>query len=402
MPEFIFKGDWSFNIPLEKISKVDSDSWHYNEKSIEFSNLLSEGVVPFIISDVRNFDPDPFPEQLMAINYLINNEQAILDSVFDYFDKTVNPFFAEACGVWDWIPKQLSSNNLGQLLRINSITISDEFLEDCAYSYLEFEYKGDEEHGVVIILHKNRAIGFTDIGSFNTDIIKKDKEQHQKSTPKAVEIYGFQNACKIHTALEKHGKFKPWQLNDTENYFSGLLQQGKNKELIAAIESEKWNINQRFPSLDKNLADLAAYYHNTEAIEYLATKGGDLSKSILECTGYQMNKETLRSLVKNGANIDALNYWNVTPLYNEIKNFVNAILNRNSEEMETIGENIQFYLSLGADPMCCDSKKSDYKVVASKGWNQAALERHQIIEKVEKLIYPSKATNLKWQFWKKN
>jgi len=402
MSNFEFIGDWSFNAPLNTLSKIDSDYWHFNVKHTEHTELLAKGLVPLTIVDKRDYNPEPLTEQIQAVDFIFSNEAKLTNAITEHFIKNINPFYVEACGENNWVPAKLNASNLGELLRITSIRVTAESKSDTAYSIFEFEYKGDEEHGIAVVLDKIRLVGFDGIGDLGFDIINKDLENDEPiDYDKLVEESKF-GSDMVHKPLEKYGKFKPWQFDSTEDYFNKLLIAKENDKLKEEIDSNNWNINLRFPSLNKNLVDLAAYSNNIEAIEYLISKGADFSKSILECTDHYIKKDAIKCLVSHGANVDELNYWDVTPLHNEILNYVGALRNKKEEEIEAYKDKLQFYVSVGSNPMSCDKENNDYKSVLRKRWNEKYLIENDIFRKVEELIFPNQKNKTKWKFWKKN
>lgn len=398
MSNFEFIGDWSFNAQLDTLSQIDSDYWHFNEKRKEHTELLAKGLVPLTIVDKRDYNPEPLPEQILAINFLLSSETNLLDAITKCFIEKINPFYVEACGENDWIPLSLSKSNLGELLRITSIMVTKESKNGIAYTIFEFEYRGDEEHGIAVVINETRLVGFGGIGDLGFDDINKDLGNVGPiDYDKLVEESKF-GSDMVHKPLKQYGKFKPWQLDSTEDYFSKLLRNKENNKLIEEIKSNNWDINLRFPSLNKNLVDLAAYSNNIEAIEYLISKGADFSKSILECTDYYIKKEAIKCLVSHGANVDELNYWDVTPLHNEILNYAGALSNKKEEEIEAYKDKLQFYVSVGSNPMSCDKENNDYKSVLRKRWSENYLIENDIFRKVEELIFPNQSKGTKWKF----
>lgn len=402
MSNFEFIGDWSFNAQLDTLSKIDSNYWQFNEKWKEHTALLSKGLVPLTIVDKRDYDPEPLPEQILALNFLLSNESKLLDKITKCFIEKINPFYVDACGEDGWIPLSLNKSNIGELLRITSIRVTKESKNGVAYTIFGFEYRGDEEHGIAVVLNESRFVGFSSLDDLGFDVINKDLGNvGPVDYDKLVEESKF-GSVMVHKPLGQYGKFKPWQLDSTEDYFSKLLNNKENYKLIEEIKSNNWDINLRFPSLNKNLVDLAAYSNNIEAIEYLITKGADFSKSILECTDYYIKKEAIKCLVSHGANVDELNYWDVTPLHNEILNYVEVLIYKKEEEIEEYKDKLQFYVSVGSNPMSCDKENNDYKSVLRKRWNDKYLIEKDIFRKVEELIFPNQNKRTKWRFWKKN
>jgi len=278
-----------------------------------------------------------------------------------------------------------------------------------SYLRIDFEYKGDEEHGIAIILHKDRLIGFSGIGDMGYECIYKDLGLDKKKVFEEMLERRHIGENIVHKPLDKYGKFKPWQLNATSDYLSKLLREKNNKKIIEEIESKRLDINMRFPRLDKNLVDKAAYSNNVEILEYLIERGGDFSNSILQCinNGY-FHPESIKLLVDKGASIDATyGYWGQTPLYSQIRNFTQVVVNKEEhrkkrreksyeravEELKMTKERILFYLELGANPNKLDKEGKTYKDVVQSSWAEHIIEKHQILEQVEELIYQGTQKN---------
>lgn len=280
--KYQFNGDWEFNLKLPVLSKIYSDGWAKVRGSNELLAILEKGFVPFQIFDERTYEPDPTESQSNSINYLTENETLIGESIFEIFKNQINKKYVEWCGEDEWIPELNSYKDLGKLVRINNICILTESKNNLSYVGVNFEYVGDHEHGIAVILHKEDLIGFTGMGEMDYECIYKDLGLDEKRFHE--EMLDGENI--VHKPLEKFGKFKPWQLNSTEDYFGKLLRERKNQQLIDEIETNKWDINLRFPLLNKNLVDIAAYSNNIEILDYLIKTGGDYSNSILQCINY--------------------------------------------------------------------------------------------------------------------
>ena len=133
-------------------------------------------------------------------------------------------------------------------------------------------------------------------------------------------------------------------------------------------------------------------------IDYLIHKGGDFSRSMLQCTDtYSIKKDAIETLVKNGASIDVLGYWGVTPLHNAILNYAGLLAGKKSSEnldietealkkIDNAKEIVSYYLSLGANPNKLDGEDSDYKKILRKRWSSEYLKIHLIEDHISELI----------------
>lgn len=400
MDKYQFKGDWAFNLRLPGFSKIYSDYWFKNRRKNDLLDVLERGYVPFKIIDERTYEPEPTESQNNTIDYLIENEHSLVESIFEVFKGQINKQHVEWCGEEEWIPELDTVRDFGKLARIDNIQILTDNKDQFSYLRIDFEYLGDEEHGIAIILHKDQLVGFSGIGDMGYECIYEDLGVDKKKVEEEMfEQMRFGENI-VHKPLEKYGKFKPWQLISTGDYFGKLLRERNNEKIITEIESNQWDINLRFPELNKNLVDKAAYSNNVEILEYLIDRGGDFSNSILQSINYGFfHPESIRFLVDQGASIDTYGYWGQTPLYGQIRNFTQVVVrkeqyrrksemryNRALEEYEATKEKIRFYLELGANPNKLDKEGTTYKDLVQTSWAAHIVQKHRILEQVEALL----------------
>ena len=291
------------------------------------------------------------------------------------------------------------------MLGINGIAVLLNHKEKLSYLQIDFEYEGDPEHGIALIMHKNILIGFSGIGDMSYECIYKDLGLDETKVYESFRESSKFGSNMVHMPIEKYGKFKPWQLDSTEEYFNKLLRNKENLKLRDEIESNNWDINIRFNVTEKNLVDIAAYANNSEMIDYLIKKGGDFSRSMLQCTDtYSIKKDAIETLIKNGASIDVMGYWGVTPLHNAIMNYAGLLTGKRSAEnpdietaafkkLDAAKEIVSYYLSLGANPKNLDGENSDYKMILRKRWSSEYLEVNRIEDHITELIRNIKLIN---------
>jgi len=413
--KFEFKGDWKFDLELIRLSSLHSDKWFTSHKQAEHKTKLEKGFVPFQISDQRNYEPDPTTPQLNTVEYILENQESILTCLYYEIKDKINPRYADACGEYDWIPQLKDNRDLGLHLGIYNIQVLLDEKNDLCYYSVDAQYVGDQEHGIAIIFHETEIIGYSGIGDMSYECIYEDLNLDTQAVfKKHMSDQNFGRNM-VHSAIPKYGKLKPWQEDATEEYLRQLLYQKKNLEFIDAVEKSNWDINRRFKSLGNNCVDLAAYGNNVEMIEYLIERGGDISKSILQCNDYYIKKDAIRCLVKHGANIDQKGYWEVTALKNEIFNYIGQLsrverykrdksdrLAEANKRLEDYKDKLLFYLEMGADPNSLDKEGNDFRTLLRKRWHENYLKDNRIFEKIEELISRNPPKISKWKFWRKN
>lgn len=406
-----FDGDWEFNLRLPKLSQIYDEIWFGKGIRTPLLDTLEQGYVPFQIFDERTYDPDPTDAQNNAIHYLVKNENVLLQSLFSIFKNQINPKFVEWCGEDEWIPELHSHHDFGKLARINNIQVLTHHKSNVAYLRIDFEYKGDEEHGIAIVLHQDQLIGFAGIGDMGYECIYQDMGFDQKKVYEGILEKRKFGINMVHTPLEKYGKHKPWQLEATSDYFDKLFREKNNQKIIEEIQSNQWNINIRFPELNKNLVDKAAYFNNVELLEYLIDQGGDFSQTLSQ--GVNHHEASLRILVKKGASIDTYGFRGKTLLCFALENFVRALVQKEQykskdearyekkqKEFETLKKRVLLYMELGANPNNLEQKGKTYQDVVNNSWAKHIIKQYKIMNQVETLIFPKRVKKFNWKFWK--
>ena len=375
MEIFKFNGDWQYELNLHEFQKSNS-KWNRNPDS-----KISNRPVKLKILDLKNFDPDPLPEQIESINYIINNEKLVLDSLCRVF-KTINKHYGDRGGDHDWYSNEMKFNELGTIFLISEIEIFTEHKNGKAYVQFSGEYKGDHEHGLIVIMHGDKLIGFDQIGEDGYKEVYEDLgELGKKFIDFNIKHQTFGEGM-IHNPLIKYGKFKPWQELVLTEYFEHLLRTKNNQKIKDIVINEKFDINYPIEDNEKSLTDLAAYFGNAEILDFLINKGGDFSKSILRCN-YQ---NTIEILVKKGISIDYMTGYGGTRLFDSIRNYASALMRKADRAIEIHENWIKFYLSMGANPNSLNQEGDSYKIILRNYYTEEQLKIHQIEDKIEELI----------------
>ncbi|MEO1263894.1 MAG: hypothetical protein AAFZ15_34125, partial [Bacteroidota bacterium] len=323
MESFKFNGDWEYELNLREFQKSNS-KWNKNPNS-----KISERPIKLKILDLKNFDPDPLPEQFESIYYIINHEKLVLDSLCRVF-KTINKQYGDRSGDHDWYSNKMKLNDLGSIFLIKKIEIFTEHKNGKAYFQLSGEYRGDEEHGLIVVMHGDKLIGFDQIGEdCYKEVYENLGELGKKNIDFNIKHQTFGEGI-IHKPLMKYGKFKPWQELAMTEYFESLFRTKNNEKIKDIVLNEKFDINHPIEDNEKSLTDLAAYFGNSEILEFLIKEGGDFSKSILRCN----YKNTIEILVKNGISIDYMTGYGGTRLFDSIRSYASALKRKADKAIE--------------------------------------------------------------------
>ena len=373
MERFNFTGDWEFGMDLKEFIKSNSN-WGDN-----LSLNRNDISIRVKIVDFKSYDPDPLKEQENTLNYILNNQTSVIESLCKAVDK-INIDFGERVGMYDWFPAKMNPQNLGKILLVRELEILIEHKNNFAYYQYSCTYKGDLEHGLIIVMHGNELIEYSEVGEMDYGGVYKDLGETAKNFIQVNKTKRAFGENQIHKVLPKYKKFKPWQLEATREYLSNLLRRKENETLIKIIDNNDWDYNYQFSYDNRSFIDFAINYGNLEIVKHLIGKGADFSKSILSCGGI---KEVVKLVVENGGNIDTLAVNGKTPFGNEVLNYGFVMLRLTSiSEKDTVRyrpalnhvkeaeHRLSFYLEMGANPNDCDGQGGDFKSIIGGRWSR--------------------------------
>ena len=229
MKEFTFNGDWEFKLNLNEF---------FNSNLRWRENMDPQNAKPNVkIVDLKSYDPDPLKEQINTINFIINNELRVLEAICKAL-VPINNDYGEKCGQYDWFPERLTAENLGEVLLIQEISILKEHKDDQAYYELSCGYKGDEEHGLIIVMHGVQLFDYSAIGEMDYINLYKDLGERAKIF---IEINKIENEFQAHQmqkVLPKYGKYKPWQKEyNATPVSSGVLTDTTGSNLRQSLQT---------------------------------------------------------------------------------------------------------------------------------------------------------------------
>lgn len=263
MNEYSFNGDWEFKLRLDEFSDIftfdliDSDKWKREQIDIK-------------ILDVQNDNPVPEFQQIETINYLINNQEKIVEGIFKTLQGKIIPHYKSVLGDSSdvFIPIK-HMTDLSNYLGISSITIFNRFKNEIAYVMLYFNsFRCDSEHGLNLIFHRDRFIGthedfkeaYEDIGLDYKEILREMSIKNQEQ---------FENKdYKFHEPTSDRYSLKPWQLQENRVYPFRLLQTNQQEKFIEFMASNGLDMNYDLSSLNK----IAENGGLEKAIDYLKDK----------------------------------------------------------------------------------------------------------------------------------
>lgn len=405
MKKFEFTGDWEIKLNLE--SFIESNlNWGENQK-----RNIGKDLIELKIIDKKNYDPDPHIEQMNSIEYIVNNQERVLEDLCKSFN-TINKKYGEYCGEHDWYPDILTITNLGSIFFISEIAILVEHKNERSYIQFTGEYAGDYEHGLTLAMHDGNLLGFNQQGEDVYDEIYNnlgDERYKFRDFNIAHQEFGKNQ---VHQPLPKYGKHKPWQILATEEHLENLIRSNKDEEFINEFKESKLDVNFRFPFNDRTLAEIAVTHKNITIINYLIKNGAIASNSLIKCTYRDsFNRDIINCLINNGISIDTITYQGMTSLGLEVKNFIwhigslthykkgDSRIESTHTEIEKARDKIKFYIEAGANPNKIDNQGNDYKSILPNHHDQNQLEKHKAYIDLENIINPEKPNTNRWKFW---
>lgn len=405
MKKFKFNGDWEVKLHLEKFIESNS-KWGSLHRTDDNTPITLK------IIDKKDYNPEPIDEQIHSIEYIIDNQDKVLEDLCIAFN-TINKKYGEYCGEHDWYPDVLTINNLGSIFYISEIAILVEHKNEKSYTQFTGEYSGDYEHGLILVMHNGKLIGFNQQGEdVYSEIYNDLGDERDKFRDFNIRHQEF-GINQVHQPLSKYGKHKPWQLLATEEHLENLIRSKKDEEFISAFNESKLDVNFRFPFNDRTLAEIAVSHKNITIVNYLIENGANSSNSLIKCTYRDsFNPDMINCLISNGISIDTITYQGMTPLGLEVKNYIwyigslsnykegDSRVSSAHKEIDNAREKIQFYIEKGANPNQIDTSGNDYKSILLKHHNQNQLKKYKAYINLESIINQKNQTRINVNFGK--
>ncbi|OQP58743.1 DUF6985 domain-containing protein [Niastella populi] len=159
MMEFIFDTLHIATIELNQLTQKETE----NVFGSRTEQLRKKGLVDVVFFNAagRDYTTDPTAEQLNAIAYIKENQQEIINSLYNYTKNVLYPEHMQFIDVDEIsFPIIQGPHELYKTLGIRTIYVFPQNKEGIAYVMADFEFTGDFEHGVHIAFHKSRILGW--------------------------------------------------------------------------------------------------------------------------------------------------------------------------------------------------------------------------------------------------
>ena len=299
MTLFIFNGEWEFPLHLQAFEGFRDASGVY--ASLHDTNI-SNGWIRVGILDDTSEDPDPLPEQIAAINYLIEHQNAIANSLL----VALKEEYSNLKSIYEddnyTLPNCPNLDDYKKNFGIGNAFIHQDQKDGLAYIGFECGCVWDEEHGLGFMTHGSTVIG---IGSADecmfTPIDSDGLPYQQPSKPK------------IHLPNPKYDKLKPSLISENEMYENRLIEQGYNDDFIALVESGKIDININ-KGLSMTFLERAAQFDNEIIVRYILSKKPNNKSNIIHHVVNNCNKNLVNFLLENDFSLDEVNNLKRTPI----------------------------------------------------------------------------------------
>lgn len=299
---FTFNGDWEFELTLDSFILFDDFISEF-----ESQNTPLEGKILVTIEDDLRADPDPLPQQIAAINYLLQNQQQVLASIYQKVQEEYPQLVAEyhAC-FEDYLlpfpdlPALNSSADLGRVIKLQYLLVDMMHKEGYAYVGFAGTCAWDEEHGVGFRMHKDRVIEFgAQDTSFSLSSIQKDGALETPIQNPATRPVRY-------SPHPKYGKLKPSQQDANDSYEERLMLGGYYAEFIDLVENHQLDINEK-KAAGMSFLERATQFNKIEMAYYLFSKNVLPSAKSLHFAAENFNKSLVELHLQHGIDINQFN-----------------------------------------------------------------------------------------------
>jgi len=159
-----------------KLNFKKGEEWYLEEefeeikefRNTDFSTFLEEGQSDGCVGiSVSEYLEEPQDFQQEALNYFDNNQKKVLNAlcqgVIDYYPKLMEIYdYMESTE--DYFPKISTPADVKKIIGISHIEILDDEKDGIGYIGFGCACPWDEEHGLGVIMHKDRVI---DVGQYS-------------------------------------------------------------------------------------------------------------------------------------------------------------------------------------------------------------------------------------------
>lgn len=375
---FNFTGDWEFNLEFPEFSAYFSET--NNPHYYPSKNLQIE------IQDDLSENPDPNPEQLKTLQYILENQKAIAENAckkgLEEMPQIIHDYNLEDERDYEG----LTIDDIKERIQITKIYIQLDAKEGFAYYDLLGNCRWDEEHGLNLLFWKDNPLWFGQIDGSSGWEAMKDNGTYD-DIDEAQKNFVIEKP-KLYLPHPKYGKLKPSQEFANKYYALDLMRQNFYAEFIEHI-----NQSQQDQSKLQDLFREALQNNRTEIIEFLLPK--------VKLNGlihwFYKSQKIIEFLLEKGVSIDEPNYYQKTILAiwmfdlrhllttRETNKLYNRDNNNLNVQIEKCKDDILWVISKGADV----NHKS---IEDAYGFSSNQYDSKILIEEMKDVLRPFQST----------
>lgn len=241
--KYDFDGNWKFEKEFKILSEFNYRCFH-SPRPIPRKILIE-------IEDEIDYNPDPEPAQIKALEFILRNEEQLYGKIFKVLKDIVVP---EMIANPDYeledydIPELQNIDDAKKFIGLTCIVIDVYYSCGKALTCFYFDFYLEEEHGLCMIFRESEFLGYCGIGDYPPDGItpESDLEDYIKRTNRDTPF----EIIKPH---KKYGKLKPWQQSSNDYYPNRLIRADRDEEVIEFLKSNE-DIQNRMMHQIKRLA----------------------------------------------------------------------------------------------------------------------------------------------------
>lgn len=309
---FSFDGNWNFKLTIDAFKGLQSRGGSYAGMS---STEPSNGDVQINIMEVEDEIYEPLPEQINAINFLLNNSAQLKDNLITALHHYVpdlksmyfhNDHSEEAL---NYFPSTSEPEKYAALFGVGTVHVLMHHKEDISYIGIECGCNWDEEHGLGFVVHKNEVIS---IGCAD-DSFSEWKAIRDLGIVKS--LYPEKRVTKLYTAHPQYLTHKPSHQRANEDYGFRLIDKNLYVDFVKLIEFQNHSVDfTQEGSWNKwRYIKAAVRLDMQRFFDFLIYKNADLNGCI-EVAILQKNSYYLKTLLKLGRSINEKNQSGLAPL----------------------------------------------------------------------------------------
>ena len=218
MNKFEFNGNWTPKINLEILTKLGSDYMFNPTHHLKWIRNLhadhKNKIIQFRIDAARNDNDIPEPDQLNAIDFILNNESKIYHQIFTNLKTIIYPFYSDLFGEDLQLEFPLDKiDALPEVLGLIEIQVHQISKNNVAWCTYMFKWKGEQEHGLSMLFEGDHFLKHAPAGDMWFEDLLPEEELKTLS-----EAWNKEMPKKLYYPNPQLKSYKHWQLEQTNSF----------------------------------------------------------------------------------------------------------------------------------------------------------------------------------------